>query len=100
MRKYLIFPVCLIAMLSLGSLSAAPVRDPAKVRAFRKTHPCPKTGMLTGSCPGYVIDHIKPLCFGGADDPSNMAWEETAASYIKDNFEREACALKKQCAVK
>jgi hypothetical protein len=26
------------------------------------------------ACPGYVVDHIMPLCAGGADDPANMMW--------------------------
>src|SRR6266853_1431181 len=37
-------------------------RDPAQSRAFVKEHPCPSTGKTKGRCPGYVVDHIKPLC--------------------------------------
>lgn len=25
-------------------------------------------------CPGYQVDHIMPLCAGGADSPANMHW--------------------------
>jgi hypothetical protein len=28
-----------------------------------------------GTSPGYVVDHIKALKHGGADDPSNMQWQ-------------------------
>jgi hypothetical protein len=71
-------------------------RAPAQVRAFRKDHPCPATGKNTGACAGWVVDHIIPLCWGGADAPANMQWQEQAASFIKDKFEREACAMKKK----
>jgi hypothetical protein len=30
------------------------------------------TGKSRGACPGYIIDHVKPLECGGADAPSNM----------------------------
>lgn len=49
-------------------------RDRAQVRAFRAEHPCPATGLLRGACPGWHVDHVLPLCAGGADRPSNMQW--------------------------
>ncbi len=55
--------------------------------AFRKTHPCPSTGKTTGACPGYVIDHIRPLKRGGADSPSNMHWQTKADAKAKDKWE-------------
>jgi hypothetical protein len=70
-------------------------RDPAQVRAFRAAHPCPVTGLTTGACPGWVVDHIYPLCAGGKDLPSNMSWQEARQSYIKDNLERDFCRCKK-----
>jgi hypothetical protein len=54
---------------------------------FKKSHPCPSTGKHSGACPGYVIDHVKPLKRGGADDPSNMQWQTTAAAKAKDKTE-------------
>lgn len=54
---------------------------------FKKSHPCPSTGRSSGSCPGYVIDHVKPLKRGGADSPSNMQWQTKEAAKIKDKSE-------------
>ena len=54
---------------------------------FQRQHPCPSTGKTSGECPGYVVDHVKPLKRGGADDPSNMQWQTIAAAQTKDRFE-------------
>ena len=54
---------------------------------FKKAHPCPGTGKSSGPCKGYVIDHIKPLKRGGADDPSNMQWQTEKAAKEKDKVE-------------
>ena len=54
---------------------------------FKRTHPCPSTGKRSGSCPGYVIDHVTPLKRGGADAPGNMQWQTTQAAKIKDRTE-------------
>lgn len=80
----------LAAMLSLPAFGAT-YRDPGVGREFQRTHPCPSTGKRTGSCPGYVKDHIKPLCAGGRDHPSNMQWQTVAAAKKKDKLEREQC---------
>ena len=40
---------------------------------------------------GYVVDHIKPLACGGADDPSNMQWQTVEEGKAKDKVERVAC---------
>ncbi len=54
---------------------------------FKRQHPCPSTGRSAGACPGYVIDHVRPLCRGGADSPSNMQWQTVAAGKAKDKTE-------------
>lgn len=41
--------------------------------------------------PGHVVDHIKPLACGGADDPSNMQWQTVADAKAKDKVERKGC---------
>jgi len=62
-------------------------RDPAQRRAFQHSHPCPATGRKSGACPGYVVDHVKPLKRGGADRPSNMQWQTRAEAKAKDRWE-------------
>ena len=69
-----------------GSASHAPRSVVAKGQ-FRKSHPCPSTGRASGACPGYVIDHVRPLKRGGADAPSNMQWQTKAAAREKDKWE-------------
>ncbi len=58
---------------------------------FKRQHPCPANGHTSGSCKGYVIDHINPLACGGADDPSNMQWQTVSAGKAKDKTERDNC---------
>jgi hypothetical protein len=62
-------------------------RDPRQTNAFKKQHPCPSTGNTSGSCPGYVIDHVIPLKRGGADSPGNMQWQTEGAAKLKDKWE-------------
>ena len=50
-----------------------------------------RTGYPRGR-PGYVIDHIVPLCAGGADAPSNMQWQTVEAAKAKDRQERAECS--------
>jgi hypothetical protein len=66
-------------------------RSQAMKRAFMRSHPCPATGLTRGACKGYVIDHIDPLCAGGADSPENMQWQTKAESLKKDRWERSIC---------
>jgi hypothetical protein len=56
-------------------------------RDFQRLSPCPVTGRTSGKCPGYVIDHVRPLKRGGADDPGNMQWQTKAAAKAKDRVE-------------
>lgn len=80
-----------------GPVGVATPRDPATVYAFRKANACPSTGKLgMGACPGWVVDHVLPLCLGGPDVVQNMQWQEVRQSYIKDVFERQMCATKKK----
>jgi hypothetical protein len=63
-------------------------RSTSAKNAFKHDHPCPSTGRNSGSCPGYVIDHVSPLECGGADAPGNMQWQTIAAGKAKDRTER------------
>lgn len=62
-------------------------RDSKQKAQFEKTHPCPSTGRKSGACPGYVVDHIRPLKRGGADRPENMQWQTKEAAKRKDRTE-------------
>ncbi len=62
-------------------------RNPQAKNQFRRGHPCPATGRTSGHCPGYVIDHVRALKHGGADDPSNMQWQTIEAAKAKDRVE-------------
>lgn len=70
-------PLLFLAILASTAQLAAnaqAVRDRAQVRAFRAENPCPVTGRTRGACPGWHVDHVTPLCAGGADRPHNMQW--------------------------
>jgi hypothetical protein len=54
---------------------------------FQRQQPCPSTDKTTGACPGYVKDHIVPLCKGGADEPWNLQWQTVEEAKAKDKWE-------------
>jgi hypothetical protein len=90
-----------IALALAACCFAAPIegasRSHAAIAAFKRQQPCPGTGRASGPCSGWTIDHIEPLCAGGADDPSNMQWQTTAEAKVKDKQEWARCrAMKKQ----
>lgn len=60
-------------LLSTGAIARIP-RDSEVLREFQRLTPCPATGMTYGKCPGWQIDHIEPLCAGGADKVHNLQW--------------------------
>lgn len=87
-------------VISLVIAAAAPAqaatnRSASQVRAFKQLHPCPSTGQAKGACPGWIVDHIKPRCLGGADRPRNMQWQTIADAKRKDVLERRACQQKR-----
>ncbi len=67
------------------------LRNSAQRAAFIRDHPCAATGRNRGACPGYVVDHIEPLCADGPDDPDNMQWQTVKEGKEKDRKEREMC---------
>lgn len=70
---------------------ARTLRNSAQRAAFIRDHPCPATGRNRGPCPGYVVDHIEPLCADGPDNPGNMQWQTVKEAKEKDRKEREMC---------
>lgn len=74
------------------AVSAPTPRSSGARLQFMKATPCPATGKIQKSCPGYVVDHIIPLCAGGVDDPkTNMQWQKYKESLQKDVVERAMC---------
>lgn len=84
--------------LLLGSASDVDAKSRRSTKAKRDfvvTNPCPSTGKGSGRCPSYIVDHVIPLCAGGADRPSNMQWQTVEEAKIKDREERKLCAKQK-----
>lgn len=69
-------------------------RSQAARHAFVKAHSCPSTGSHKLPCPGYIIDHVMPLCAGGEDAPRNMQWQTVEEAKVKDRGERKLCSKK------
>jgi hypothetical protein len=67
------------------------IRHQAVLRAFQHAHPCPATGQTTGACPGWVKDHLWPLCAGGTDTVGNLVWSPAAEAALKDRWEKAMC---------
>ena len=78
--------------IALSENSRALARSSRQKRAFRSAQPCPATGRASGPCPGYIVDHVVPLCAGGADHPANMQWQTVDAAKAKDREEHAHCA--------
>lgn len=68
-------------------------RSHKAIASFKHANPCPANGHTKGKCPGYVIDHIRPLCAGGPDTPVNMQSQGRAESKIKDAQEARECRM-------
>lgn len=92
-----ILRVVTILLMMLTSLQAIPCteRTTAARNAFQRAHPCPSNGQQQGPCPGYVVDHVVPLCAGGPDDPKNMQWQTISAAKEKDVEESSLCRKNK-----
>lgn len=88
-----IVPFVVVLLLSATFADASIHRSEVARQRFARNEPCPATEEARLPCPGYVIDHIIPLCAGGADDPRNMQWEEYTESRLKDREEVHWCAL-------
>ena len=83
-----------VVLLGLVSPVEAKTQRSAKAKAeFRRLNPCPSNGEVRGRCPGYVIDHVAPLCDGGADASDNMAWQSIPEAKRKDRAERAVCGV-------
>lgn len=83
--------VLMLVLCEASLAHAAQPRSHAAVSAFKKQQPCPATGKPAGPCPGYIVDHVLPLCAGGGDTPLNMQWQRVDEAKAKDREERAQC---------
>ena len=94
-RYFAVLWVLLLLFCGDAVATACPpvARSAAIVRQFRATHPCPGTGQVQPRCPGYVVDHIVPLCAMGTagDVMANLQWQPVADAKAKDRQERAYC---------
>ena len=80
-----LIPMIAVVALALPSITlASEHRSRSVAREFQREHPCPATGLTTGSCPGYWRDHFVPLACGGPDAVLNMQWQTIAEAKAKD----------------
>lgn len=93
MPKLLVFFLLSLSIIPCH-VSAKVKRDPSQVRAFKRLSPCPANGRSKGSCPGWIVDHIKALACGGADSPANMQWQTVEQAKAKDRWELDECNWK------
>jgi hypothetical protein len=84
----------LLALALASPTTAKTQRDPHQRALFMHKHPCPANSNTRGRCPGFVVDHVVPLCAGGKDHPTNMQWQTVADAKVKDRRERQMCSGK------
>lgn len=84
----------LVFIFLIAASSVTEARSTMAITEFKRLHPCPATQQSTGSCPGYIIDHIVPLDCGGPDAPSNMQWQTVPDAREKDKIERRGLSCK------
>jgi hypothetical protein len=82
--------VLFLALALLFALEAE-ARERSVAREFQKANPCPVTGKKSGACPNFERDHVRPLCAGGADHPSNMQWLSVEQHRAKTKVDRKEC---------
>lgn len=94
MRAHGVLALLLLAV--TVSAFAATERSSTQRAAFVRENPCPTTGQSRGRCPGWIVDHVVPLCADGADHPGNMQWQTVGAAKSKDADERRLCRTQRQ----
>jgi hypothetical protein len=90
-KRYSLISIFLCAFLNYGQAQASQHRSYHAIKQFKLDNPCPANGRYKGKCPGYVIDHVKPLACGGLDTPKNMQWQTLEDAKAKDRWERIGC---------
>ena len=64
----------LLLTLCLSLPAMAGQRSAAEVMAFKRAVPCPATGKPELRCANHQVDHVIPLCAGGADRRENLQY--------------------------
>ncbi len=72
----------IIAMAMVFPAAAANHRSQAARHASVNITPCPATGEAKLPCPGYIIDHVKPLCAEGADTQSSQVTPPNSSTLL------------------
>jgi hypothetical protein len=90
------FTLICSGLAAFGSLAIAADRSAGEVYRFRKGDLCPVTQNIRGACAGYQVDHIEPLCAGGADHRANMQWLTVAEHRAKTRADARRCRLLRQ----
>jgi hypothetical protein len=85
------------ALLGSPEASARPRSEPAQAE-FQRLNPCPANDARRGTCPGYVIGHVVPLCLGGPDVAYNMRWQPIAEAKAKDVPAAQCRTLRNEAA--
>ena len=79
-------------MLACGSPQAtATPPSPAAQAEFQRLHPCPANDARASDCPGYVIEHVVPLCLGGPDVAYNLRWQTVAEAKMNEVRDTRRC---------
>lgn len=92
----------LLSMMSVALLSfpfdadAKQPRSTLERHAFVKEVACPATEKHRLPCPGWQIDHIEPLCAGGADHRSNMQWLTVEDHKAKTKLDVRVCSARRK----
>jgi hypothetical protein len=81
-------------LLLLLALCPCPVKRDARgqiVRSWTQVHIFLRSVGYPNGKPGYVVDHIIPLCACGPDIWQNLQLQRADSAKMKDRLEREAC---------
>src|ERR1700712_2172249 len=83
-----------LAFASPQALATPP--SPAAQAEFQRLHPCPVNDARAGACPGYVIEHVVPLCLGGPDVAYNLRWQTVAEAKMNEVRDTRRCPAARQ----
>lgn len=90
-----LLPLSLVVCADAVGAEPGPARSALERITFKRTTPCPENGKSRGACPGWEIDHINPLCAGGADHRSNMQWIRREDHRLKTLVDVRECRRRK-----